>query len=49
LAPTLPFGWIDDPPSANRLLGLLWLGQRLDPALYTDDRIAEARSVYRRR
>ena len=24
-APFLPFGWVDFPPSVNRLLGLLWL------------------------
>jgi hypothetical protein len=25
LAPTVPFGWIDGPPSVNRLIGLAWL------------------------
>jgi iron complex transport system substrate-binding protein len=25
-APDLPFGWLDEPPSINRLLGLAWLG-----------------------
>ncbi len=25
LAPTAPFGWIDRPPSVNRLIGLQWL------------------------
>jgi iron complex transport system substrate-binding protein len=25
VAPGLPFGWIDEPPSINRLLGLAWL------------------------
>lgn len=25
VAPSLPFGWIEDPPSINRLLGLAWL------------------------
>jgi len=24
-APGLPFGWVDSPPSVNRLLGLMWL------------------------
>lgn len=28
-APNLPFGWVDFPPSVNRLLGLMWL-----PALF---------------
>ncbi|HEX4171454.1 MAG TPA: hypothetical protein VHY82_03150, partial [Acetobacteraceae bacterium] len=26
VAPNLPFGWFDEPPSINRLLGLTWLG-----------------------
>jgi iron complex transport system substrate-binding protein len=25
IAPNLPFGWLDEPPSINRLLGLAWL------------------------
>ena len=25
LAPTAPFGWIDRPPSLNRVIGLKWL------------------------
>ena len=25
LSPSLPYGWVDFPPSINRLLGLLWL------------------------
>lgn len=25
LAPSLPYGWVDFPPSVNRLLGLVWL------------------------
>jgi iron complex transport system substrate-binding protein len=30
IAPGLPFGWIEEPPSINRLLGLAWLEGR-DP------------------
>ncbi len=30
IAPSEPFGWIEDPPSINRLLGLAWL-QGADP------------------
>ncbi|HET7880919.1 MAG TPA: ABC transporter substrate-binding protein [Acetobacteraceae bacterium] len=26
VAPVLPFGWVDEPPSINRLLGYAWLG-----------------------
>ena len=48
LAPALPFGWIDEPPSVNRLLGLLWTGHTLYPAVYPEDLRAEARDFYRR-
>ena len=48
LAPFLPFGWIDEPPSVNRLLGLLWAGHALYPAAYPDDLKVEARDFYRR-
>lgn len=30
VAPSLPFGWVEEPPSVNRLLGLAWLSGR-DP------------------
>lgn len=30
VAPSLPFGWIEEPPSINRLVGLAWLSGR-DP------------------
>lgn len=30
IAPSLPFGWVEEPPSINRLLGLAWLSGR-DP------------------
>jgi iron complex transport system substrate-binding protein len=36
LAPGLPFGWIDFPPSINRLIGLHWLGHLLHPALFPE-------------
>jgi iron complex transport system substrate-binding protein len=31
VAPSLPFGWVEEPPSINRLLGLAWL-EGYDPA-----------------
>ena len=31
VAPAAPFGWVEEPPSINRLLGLAWLGGH-DPA-----------------
>jgi iron complex transport system substrate-binding protein len=30
IAPHLPFGWVEEPPSVNRLIGLAWLSGR-DP------------------
>lgn len=30
IAPSLPFGWVEEPPSVNRLVGLAWLRGR-DP------------------
>jgi iron complex transport system substrate-binding protein len=36
LAPTAPFGWIDRPPSVNRIIGLRWL-----PALFFPDRFPQ--------
>lgn len=37
LSPRLPFGWIDFPPSVNRLIGLWWLGKILYPAQFPED------------
>ena len=48
LAPALPFGWIDEPPSVNRLIELLWTGHTLYPAVYPGDLRAEARNFYSR-
>lgn len=31
LVPALPYGWLDGPPSINRLLGLIWLQKNLYP------------------
>jgi hypothetical protein len=30
-APVLPFGWLDGPPSVNRLIGVRWLLEKLHP------------------
>lgn len=30
-APVLPFGWLDGPPSVNRLIGVHWLLEKLHP------------------
>lgn len=46
LAPDLPFGWIDQPPAANRLIGLRWLAKLLYPALFPEDLRAETKRFY---
>lgn len=46
LSPGLPFAWIDSPPSANRLIGVRWLGKMLYPALFPEDLRAETRKFY---
>lgn len=48
LAPMQPFGWIDFPPSVNRLIGLLWLGKLLYPEQFPEDVAAQARDFYTR-
>ena len=48
LSPRLPFGWIDSPPSVNRLLGLRWLGQALYPELFPEDIGAVTRDFHAR-
>jgi len=37
LSPKLPFGWVDFPPSVNRLIGLWWLAKILYPARFPED------------
>ncbi|MDB5409052.1 MAG: periplasmic binding protein [Rhodospirillales bacterium] len=46
LAPTQPFGWVDEPPAANRLIGLRWLAKLLYPSLFPEDIRSEARRFY---
>lgn len=48
LAPALPFGWIDFPPSLNRLIGLRWLTRVLYPAVFTEDLRPIVRDFYSR-
>ncbi len=38
LAPRLPFGWIDAPPSINRVIGLRWIAGLLYPEKFPEDR-----------
>jgi iron complex transport system substrate-binding protein len=48
LSPKLPFGWVDFPPSVNRLIGLQWLGRILYPDLFPEDMRAPTRDFYAR-
>ena len=48
LAPGLPFGWIDFPPSLNRLIGLRWLARLLYPRAFPEDLRPVVRDFYRR-
>jgi iron complex transport system substrate-binding protein len=45
-APTLPWGWLNEPPSVNRLLGLHWLGLILYPDLVKFDLPTEVRDFH---
>ena len=47
LSPTAPFGWIDRPPSLNRMIGLEWMAGLLYPDLWDGDLREEARAFYR--
>jgi iron complex transport system substrate-binding protein len=48
LSPKLPFGWVDFPPSVNRLAGLWWLGKVIFPEAFPEDLIPITRDFYRR-
>ena len=48
LSPKLPFGWVDFPPSVNRLIGLWWLGKILYPELFPEDIRALTADFYQR-
>jgi iron complex transport system substrate-binding protein len=47
LAPTAPFGWIDRPPSLNRIIGLRWLAGLFYPDKFPLDLRAATKEFYR--
>ena len=47
LSPRLPYGWIDEPPSLNRIMGLVWLEHVFFPQRFSGDMRAEARDFYK--
>jgi len=47
LSPRLPFGWVDFPPSVNRLIGLWWLAKMLYPDQFPEDLRPLTREFYK--
>ena len=47
VAPTAPFGWIDRPPSVNRLIGLAWLANVFHGDRFPFDIRAETLTFYK--
>ncbi len=47
LSPTAPFGWIDRPPSINRMMGLKWLAGLFYPDLWPGDLRCETHAFYK--
>jgi iron complex transport system substrate-binding protein len=48
LSPSLPFGWVDFPPSVNRLIGLWWLAKALYPDQFPEGLRPITRDFYQR-
>src|SRR5262249_5985003 len=48
LSPKLPFGWVDFPPTVNRLIGLWWLAKILYPDVFPEDLRALTHEFYAR-
>ena len=48
LSPKMPFGWVDFPPSVNRLIGLWWLAKLLYPEQFPEDLRPLTRDFYTR-
>jgi iron complex transport system substrate-binding protein len=46
LSPKMPFGWVDFPPSVNRLIGLWWLGKILYPEKFPEELTKLTRDFY---
>ncbi len=47
LSPTAPFGWIDRPPSLNRIIGLKWLARTFYPDRFNEDFAETVREFYK--
>jgi iron complex transport system substrate-binding protein len=44
--PLGPYSWLDRPPSVQRVLGVLWLGNLFYPDIYDIDMISETQKFY---
>lgn len=44
--PALPYNWMSNPPSVNRILGIWWLGNLLYPEIYDYDMCDKAIEFY---
>jgi iron complex transport system substrate-binding protein len=47
LSPSLPYGWIDAPPSVNRILGLQWLGRLFYPDKFPSDARSDTHDFFK--
>ncbi|MBP6860930.1 MAG: iron ABC transporter substrate-binding protein [Neisseriaceae bacterium] len=47
LVPSLPYGWLDGPPSINRLLGLIWLQKTVYPGASSRDAAAQIKRYFK--
>ena len=45
--PNIPYCWMSSPPSINRVIGVLWLGNILYPDLYDYDMVEKAQEFYK--
>lgn len=45
--PNVPYCWMSSPPSVNRVIGVLWLGNLLYPDLYDYDMVEKAQEFYK--
>ncbi len=45
--PNIPYCWMSSPPSVNRVIGVLWLGNLLYPELYDYDMVSKAQEFYK--
>lgn len=45
--PQIPYCWMSNPPSVNRIIGIWWLGNLVYPELYDYDMVEEAQRFYK--